>query len=450
MSKTTGIKPFIINLKRLDSGLRQVRQAAAQSLGQSGDPRAVEPLIHALGDRDNNVRQAAAQALRQLGNARTVDPLIRALENWSMDVRQEAAQVLGQLGDTRAVGPLIHILGDGSKSERQIVAQALGQLGEGTFADAILAALNGKPQALAKLKDPRALEPLIRALDYERVSIRRAASQALGDRDVREAAAQALGQLGDPHAVEPLIHTLRDNDWRVCQTAAQALGQLGDTRALKPLIRALGDDGWWVRQAAAQALGKLGDLRAIEPLIRTLGDGNDDVRQTATQAIRAICQNNQRRLGSNCVCIEHLNRFSLQQVSLSAFEKAGYYACRTCQADQPRYETVSDVVLVLDDRAIDSSPVQQENVLYIPWSLARGIFDFDIVEIRTAASSNIERFLVQFEEDTDPARPWKQENTGKLPCRVSPGCTLSPADRARLQRHFEIMDEAVEPVSHNG
>ena len=50
-------------------------------------------------------------------------------------------------------------------------------------------------------------------------------------------AAEALGRLGDPRAVEPLIDTLWDDDARVRTKTAWALGMLGDPRALGPLQR---------------------------------------------------------------------------------------------------------------------------------------------------------------------------------------------------------------------
>jgi HEAT repeat protein len=48
-------------------------------------------------------------------------------------------------------------------------------------------------------------------------------------------AAEALGRLGDPGAVEPLIDALWDDDPRVRLKAAWALGQIGDSRAVAPL-----------------------------------------------------------------------------------------------------------------------------------------------------------------------------------------------------------------------
>jgi HEAT repeat protein len=50
-------------------------------------------------------------------------------------------------------------------------------------------------------------------------------------------AAEALGRLGDPGAMEPLIDALWDDDPRVRLKAAWALGQVGDLRAVSPLKR---------------------------------------------------------------------------------------------------------------------------------------------------------------------------------------------------------------------
>jgi HEAT repeat protein len=44
-----------------------VRRAAAEALGQIGDPRAAEPLKAAFEDSDSNVRRAATDALAALG-----------------------------------------------------------------------------------------------------------------------------------------------------------------------------------------------------------------------------------------------------------------------------------------------------------------------------------------------------------------------------------------------
>jgi hypothetical protein len=90
-----------------------------------GSP-AVKPLIAALKDENSDVRKAAADALVKIG-APAVEPLIAALKDENSDVRQAAAKALGKIGDPRAVEPLIAALKD--KDVRKAAAEALGRLG---------------------------------------------------------------------------------------------------------------------------------------------------------------------------------------------------------------------------------------------------------------------------------------------------------------------------------
>jgi HEAT repeat protein len=102
---------------------------------------------------------------------------------------------------------------------------------------------------------------LIRALDYQK------------DWLVCYAAAEALGKLADARATEPLIAALNGKDKYIRKNTAIALGKIGDARAAEPLIAALDDENEEVREAAANALEKIGDARATEPLIAALNGG---------------------------------------------------------------------------------------------------------------------------------------------------------------------------------
>ena len=83
---------------------------AAQALGEIGDPRAVEPLINALNDRDWIVRGASAEALGKIGDPRAVEPLIRALDDDEWSSRNKVIEALGNIQDIRVVKPLIRAL----------------------------------------------------------------------------------------------------------------------------------------------------------------------------------------------------------------------------------------------------------------------------------------------------------------------------------------------------
>jgi HEAT repeat protein len=117
--------------------------------------------------------------------------------------------------------------------------------------------------------------------------------EALRDEDarVRSYAACALGEIGDPRAVDPLIYALQDEDEEsdVRSGAARALGEIGDPRAVDPLVEALQDEDENVRLRAAWALGEIGDARAIEPLTHMDSSGTlGFIHVAATQALEKI------------------------------------------------------------------------------------------------------------------------------------------------------------------
>jgi len=275
-------------------------------LGESGEPRAYEPLIKALGDGDRPVQRAACEGLGKLGDARAVEALIEALATFGAfgeGVRRAAAEALGKLADARALEPLIHALGDPDDDVRRAAAEGLGRLGDARAVEPLIKALadddwrvpGAAAEALGRLADPRAVVPLI---------------QALGHGSGR--AAEALGRLGDARAVVPLIKALGDGDRHIRRAASEALarlgqpvwqgliqgdskdfgrlGESGDPRAFKPLIKALGDSDEDVRCLAAEALGNLGDVRALQPLMQALWDSKSKlgVRVAAAKAIGKV------------------------------------------------------------------------------------------------------------------------------------------------------------------
>jgi len=86
--------------------------------------------------------------------------------------------------------------------------------------------------------------------------------KALKDKDanVRLKAAEALGKLADSRAIDPLIEALKnDADWEIRDMAAWALGQIDDPRIIDPLSYAsVKDADYHVREEAKNSLEKLG------------------------------------------------------------------------------------------------------------------------------------------------------------------------------------------------
>jgi HEAT repeat protein len=203
-----------------------VRYAAAEALGKIGDELAVAPLIStfsnrefqwssggidydhhvvvlalskigvpaisqlvtALDHKDFNIRNGATFALSKIGPP-AVEPLIAVLQSKDngYEICQTAAIILGRIGDTRAIEPLKQSIGiTGMYS-----IQSLGNFGS------------------------LAVEFLITILIQD--------TEILN----RQVAAEELGKIKDKRAMGPLIAALADSNSAVCKAAAESLIKMG-------------------------------------------------------------------------------------------------------------------------------------------------------------------------------------------------------------------------------
>lgn len=101
-------------IAELKNSEEDVREEAAERLGQLGDPRAVPPLIQALRDSEDDVVEKAAESLGQLGDADAVEPLMDAFNSHQMDwgIRVKTAKAMEMIGDPRALPTLQAALAD--------------------------------------------------------------------------------------------------------------------------------------------------------------------------------------------------------------------------------------------------------------------------------------------------------------------------------------------------
>lgn len=344
-----------------------IRQGSIDALGRIGDRSATEPLVAVLndgrGERAARTRQHAAKALVLLGYAppnpddkvaiwfwsRAPECLAtyNYFEKWSLS---DDAKSLDDLRKTLpdAVSPLCRLL-QKLKANRDYqsapyAAYALGQIGSTNAVDTLLAVADGQDYvpsiwanvapdhpltkaavtALGKLRDPRAVGPLIKLLDPAKQWSPN--GRSVGFYNVWEACARALAELGDgravaplgkllnsedphffPHndvdyrpavmdalvgfgaaSVDPLITATNNRNARTRELASEGLGKIGDKRAVQPLCKLLNDKESQVRGAAVNALGQLKDQRAIDPLVGALKDPDSSVREDAAKALDAL------------------------------------------------------------------------------------------------------------------------------------------------------------------
>jgi HEAT repeat protein len=186
--------------------------------------------------------------------------LIQALLDKDDVVRIAAADALGRLGDSQAKEPLLPLLKDPNAGVRTAAACALGSFGDLSVGEELL--------------------PLLRDPNWE----------------TRVAALESLGRLRDPRATEAVIACLRDPDREVREKAAECLGLIGDHRAVAPLLEALLDSDRFVRQWARLALQRINpqwerseEARARLELFRTAAASGDyGVQFSAREVLRSL------------------------------------------------------------------------------------------------------------------------------------------------------------------
>ena len=213
-----------------------VRMEAAKVLGKIGDAGTVEPLITAMADKNTDVRKTSEKALVDIAGrigpaAKAVIPALRAaLGDNNPKVREASARALDKIGvdeeATRAA--LMERLKDSNAKVRNAAAVAIGgELGN-IYPDVERLHTDCRWDAVPRLvKIGKAAVPaLVVTLNY----------QGRNSSSVRGGAAEALGKIGDARAVEPLIQALKDKDDDVRRNAAEALGKIGDVRATEETI----------------------------------------------------------------------------------------------------------------------------------------------------------------------------------------------------------------------
>lgn len=168
--------------------------------------------------------------------------------------------------------------------------------------DAILA-------AMTTIRDPRAVDALVAALENENPDLRVIAAKNMGEKkvdkivdalikalatdkvaEVRRQAVESLTSLSDPKAIPFFIEALKDNNVGVRAGAAKALGTEAfvDKTAFQPLLDALADEAGVVSANVALSLGAYQYKEAIKPLQLAMRNEYNLTRSNAIRSLFAI------------------------------------------------------------------------------------------------------------------------------------------------------------------
>ena len=298
------LKALLLNAAQTE----RARIRAADLLGALDDPRAEAALIEALSDTKEPVRFGAARALGRSGRAAAVQPLLKLLGSPDEPrlVRGAAALSLGDIGDARAVTALVATRRDAAAEMRVAARQALLRLPPATvplsrvdLLSEILTDREGPEPAraeaarmLGESRDPRSIPLLVGVLGTPGPPDRPVATftdfvqaRAEAKNSLPASAARALGELGAKEAVPALIQAARKPESEVRIAALEALARLRAPEAIPVAVDALVDREPRARRWATFLLSELEARDVLAQLRSVLADSDDGVRLHATRAL---------------------------------------------------------------------------------------------------------------------------------------------------------------------
>jgi HEAT repeat protein len=130
LPKTGGIYSLID--QTMGDRSRNERIGAVIALGESGDPRAVYPIIDCCGDKDVLIRKHATEALAKLRSSRSVSALMERLNDKDElpITRQHAASALAGIRSYSAVEGLRNRLQDADEDPalHSVIAEMLERI----------------------------------------------------------------------------------------------------------------------------------------------------------------------------------------------------------------------------------------------------------------------------------------------------------------------------------
>jgi len=168
-----------------------IRKTSLERIAGYSDSNSTQALIKAIDDNSEIVRKTAWVNLLKRYDEKIIDQSIKLLKSDSYESRYRSAEYLSIYKSEKAFLPLIEALRNDSSGQgcQAFAAKALGNYNDSSSVQYLINALNSdflflraySAESLGKIKDFRAIEPLIPLIDDKEKTVREAAENALNE-----------------------------------------------------------------------------------------------------------------------------------------------------------------------------------------------------------------------------------------------------------------------------
>jgi len=255
-----------------------LRSKAAEALGELQDAQSIEPLIAVLRDNDKFVRFQAAAAIVKIDAKNTgtaaLPVFIEAIEKAYEWAHSKAIEALGKIGDARAIEPLIVSLKKQRRETLRITEDALIKI------DPNWRKTEAAKSAVLKLV------PLLKDKSFEVCTNVKKALLMIGDSVIEPLFSALLYDYSGPNYAEEILQEINP-DWIYSEEARETVPMF---------IGALKDNDFHIREAADKLLVRLGiawrnsdaGKNAVPQFITALKDHDFHIRWTVVKVLGEI------------------------------------------------------------------------------------------------------------------------------------------------------------------
>lgn len=235
------------NIDLLKSGDEKTRSKAVENLVKLGEP-SVKPLLFALNYDPTYVKGGAAGLLSVIIRKKQVQGMADNLSGESRNLKMGAIEALGKIRDTRAIPPLVQILVK-ERDYRDYTSDALGNIGAPS------------------------VPHLLRYINHK-------------DDGVKFSVIMTLGKTHSKEAVMPLIWLFMEDDENICALSSRALTELGEP-AVAPLGELLFSKNIHtiLKHKILRILRNIKDPNAVELILQSSDRVKSEVWQQAREEL---------------------------------------------------------------------------------------------------------------------------------------------------------------------